>query len=519
MEVVNSTTGDFRDTPGTACDVAIPSGTTTGDWLAAVVMTWGSPREYPEVTIEGFERIGWEEDGQTSDTSNAGHMTVLAREVDGSEDSPLIVETEEPRAIVVVLTTLRGEEITGIDIGDWFQGTYGSGDIVLPSVDVDEEVVLLAAGSGYGGYGAGPTMPLDGWQTRGQIGALSVASRITSASGSTGTVAMPMSGEGYRVGVQVYATTGDDPGPDPEPTGGTMVGPNGGVMRGPNGGVIRRSTTPVPPEQLFPTADSAGLPSGWTPNSTVTTDVQHSTPSAVIEDVRFDGSGGGSGWRWVQAQADNITYRRCHFLNVAMDNFIHGEGRPARNVTYEDCTWEKTTSNVGSGRQVAAGGIHDATLINCKIIGYVEGIQTGATASPATTLALYGCYIEIDLDGITNDVFHGDGIQYIPGNANLTIRWCRIGAPNHADNDASNASVFTQSNTGEVDIDGLIVSGGIWPITITQATTLTNVYVVEDTYSDATPIDVVGSVTGDFSAWMCTLDGNGQPIPGDPITL
>ena len=67
------------------------------------------------------------------------------------------------------------------------------------------------------------------------------------------------------------------------------------------------------------------------------------------------------------------------------------------------------------------------------------------------------------------------------------------------------------------DVDGLLVGGGSYPFRTYMPTKVKDLYVKNNDWVYG-PIDVACSeVTAGWNARLATIDGNGQPVPGNTL--
>jgi hypothetical protein len=242
----------------------------------------------------------------------------------------------------------------------------------------------------------------------------------------------------------------------------------------------------------FPTQANTGTPPGWTPASTVNGNVTVTTPGAVIQDLQVnDGD--------IIVNAAGVTVQRCLLVGGSLQANVNG-------TVFQDCEIRKsaTIPTTDAGNERVGGGYIARRL---KLTGVPEGFRAGGGSSGITGVRIEDCYAQIHWPDVCND-WHGDGLQGYDGPPivvrNMTIDFIETGSC------GGTAPFFVPANQGNtsVDIDRLLLKGGGESFRCGVPGTVTNLFVVR---TGNAPIDVKCSVITQWSAWLCDLDGAGQP--------
>lgn len=138
-----------------------------------------------------------------------------------------------------------------------------------------------------------------------------------------------------------------------------------------------------------PTRANTGLPSGWTPASTISS-LFVPTAGQTYEDIRFDNH--------AESRVANVTYRRCEFRGpaaaaTASNYIVRNNYAGSSNVRYEFCDFIPQTPT----QYTHSIEGHDYTLHRCYFRGAVDGPNVYNTTSPgsASNVTIEGCFIEL----------------------------------------------------------------------------------------------------------------------------
>jgi hypothetical protein len=265
-------------------------------------------------------------------------------------------------------------------------------------------------------------------------------------------------------------------------------------------GAPESSSTPPPPGG-FPNPASTGVPAGWTPAQTVSTDMEIRQPGTVVEDVRFtDGAS-------ISVFADNVTIRRVEMLGGFITN-QYGDA-PAgcgHNMLVENVTFKQAPGGFSAGDYPVIGE-GSYTARNIEVLGRGEGPRL-SDCGPVT---LENSFISIhgaDEGTAACDDVHSDGVQAVYG----------VGATAR-----NNTIIFETScgtapwfvvdpavNTGTYTVDRLLVSGGGYTFRHEVPGNVTGLRIVDNAWVYG-PMDGVDcSRHPSWEAKLVTIDANYQ---------
>lgn len=168
------------------------------------------------------------------------------------------------------------------------------------------------------------------------------------------------------------------PGPGPREGGAAFVDSNASTAAATLEPVAGQSPSPIPTpvlspstppsERAWPNASNTGVPAGWTPASTRTTDLVVTKAGAVIEDVRIVGAS-------LVINAADVTVRRVEIQGGSINNFAGSQCRNGlllEDVSVVRAPGQKTTDD--GFPAIGAGGY---TARRVKIDGRSEGFRVG----------------------------------------------------------------------------------------------------------------------------------------------
>lgn len=298
----------------------------------------------------------------------------------------------------------------------------------------------------------------------------------------------------------------------------------------------------------FPTPDCVGLPPGWTSTATYTTDQTRSGNNIIVENFTMDGA-------VLHITGENVTVRNVRFINGAGINTVTND-YCADNTIIEDSYFS------GSGADWLASGL-DATveeggytLRRVYMDGVYEAVRVGGRNLDnwaCGNVSIEKSYIRVTYPPKCMTTpgwdWHGDGLQFYDGQYSSIkdtvilmdgasgVSECygtapyfladqcntgRSGAPPWTTVECSTIQPWYNNTLAAhgglmADIDGLLVGGGSYPFRTYMPTKVKDLYVKNNDWVYG-PIDVACSeVTAGWNARLATIDGNGQPVPGNTL--
>jgi hypothetical protein len=249
----------------------------------------------------------------------------------------------------------------------------------------------------------------------------------------------------------------------------------------------------------FPTPSSAGVPRGWEPSQTRSSDLVVRTPGAVIEDVLL--TNGAS----IVVDAPNVTIRRVKVQGGRITNYAGP--RCVGRMTIEDTTLEPPA---GADSSVETEGVIDAaayTARRVKIWRRSEGFRLTGNGYPGCApIRIQDSFIKIVIPKGRCDL-HADGIQGYGGPhtsvVNTTIDFTEA--------TCGTAPFFVpknQDNTS-VTVKRLLVMGGGYPFRLGVRGNVTGLKIVNRSWVFG-PIDVACSLVRKWDAAIVTITSDYQ---------
>jgi hypothetical protein len=257
------------------------------------------------------------------------------------------------------------------------------------------------------------------------------------------------------------------------------------------------SSTPPPPGG-FPNPASTGVPAGWAPAQTMSTDLTISEPGTVLEDVRFtDGAS-------ITVAADDVTIRRVEMLGGTINN-VSG-GTCGHNMVVEHVTFKQQSGRFEpSDWPVIGDGSYTARAI--EVDGRGEGLRL-ASCGPVT---IENSFIKIrgaDEGTAACEDVHSDGVQAFDGvgataRNNTIIFETQCGtSPWFVTNPAVNKGTYV--------VDRLLVSGGGTSFRQELPGSVTGLRVVDGAWGYFPLDEMACSSLSSWEAKLVTIDANYQ---------
>jgi hypothetical protein len=217
-------------------------------------------------------------------------------------------------------------------------------------------------------------------------------------------------------------------------------------------GGTKRTTAPTPsgaPLAALPTPSTVGVPRGWAPKQTRTTDLVVKGPGAVVQDVLFQNAN-------LIVDAPNVTIRRVKLEGGMIQN---RPGAACRNgMLIEDTTIGPPPGKRYSEESEGVVSYGGYTARRVKIWRREEGFRVGGRSSGCGPVHIEDSFAKIVVPpGCPGDP-HADGIQGFDGPP-LTVRNTTIDFIEAACGTAPFFVPDQQGNT-TADVDGMLVMGG-----------------------------------------------------------
>jgi hypothetical protein len=257
----------------------------------------------------------------------------------------------------------------------------------------------------------------------------------------------------------------------------------------------------APPPGGFPNPASTGVPAGWEPAQTMSTDLTIREPGTIVEDVRFtDGAS-------ISVFADNVTIRRVEMLGGVITNqYGDAPANCGHNMVIENVTFKQQPGQfVPSDYPVIGEGAYTARAIE------VDGRGEGPRLSDCGPVTLENSFLRIhgaDEGTAACDQVHSDGVQAVAG----------VGATAR-----NNTIIFETScgtspwfvvnpsvNTGTYAIDRLLVSGGGYSFRQEVTASVTGLRIVNDAWVYGPLVEMNCGSISNWDAKLVTIDANYQ---------
>jgi hypothetical protein len=253
----------------------------------------------------------------------------------------------------------------------------------------------------------------------------------------------------------------------------------------------------------FPTAETAGLPAGWSPRRTHTGDLWIRTPGTVVEDLRItDGV--------IYVAAKDVTLRRVDAVGTKVVNDAGGTCGSGLVIEASRFVAGSAPTSDTDEAVIGNGGF---TVRDVVIDGVPEGIRVGA--EQCGDVVIERTFVRITAPDTCGD-WHGDGVQGY-GGGNVTVRQTRIIMSEREDCNGT-APFFYPSGQGNTSltIDGLLVEGGGYPFRAGTPGTVRDLQVVRDSWGYG-PVDVLCSALTTWQAHVVTVSKDGRTARGPAI--
>ena len=260
------------------------------------------------------------------------------------------------------------------------------------------------------------------------------------------------------------------------------------------------SSSPPPPGG-FPNPASTGVPAGWAPAQTMSTDLEIRQPGTVVEDVRFTDAAN------ILVFADDVTIRRVEMLGGFITN-QYGDApvNCGHDMLIENVTFKQQPGQfVPSDYPVIGEGSFTARAIE------VDGRGEGPRLSDCGPVTLENSFLRIhgaDEGTAACDAVHSDGVQAVAAvgatarNNTIIFETSCGTSPWYVGNPAMNSGTYT--------IDRLLVSGGGYSFRQMVTASITGLRIVNDAWVYGPLVEVS---CGSFSNWeakLVTIDANYQ---------
>jgi hypothetical protein len=247
----------------------------------------------------------------------------------------------------------------------------------------------------------------------------------------------------------------------------------------------------------WPNPGNTGVPAGWKPASTRTTNLEVRTAGTVVQDIRLVNAD-------IIVTAKNVTIRRVEIEGGGI--FNNGTGSNCAGLLIEDVSIVKAPGQVttfSDGYVVGPGGY---TARRLKVDGLAEGLRVSDKDRCGPVL-VERSFVRIAAPDSCSGDWHGDGIQGYYGAA-LTVRNSTVDMTGTSKScDGTSPFFYPDQGNTRADVDGLLVKGGLYlGFRLETAGSVRNLMMVR-----GTGLDVGCANLSVWSASEVTADANYQP--------
>lgn len=257
--------------------------------------------------------------------------------------------------------------------------------------------------------------------------------------------------------------------------------------------------TPGEPLSGFPHANNTGVPSGWTPTQTLTSDYRVTTNNAVVENIRLVNAS-------LLIDADNVTVRNVEIQGGVIINDPQGVCRTG--LLIENVSLIRAPGQVTTDTDFPAIGTGGYTARRVRIDGLAEGFRVSGKSIGCGVTVIEDSFARVQAPDICHD-WHGDALQGYDGQA-LTLRnsTFELGETSTCGGTAAFFVPSGQGNTS-VNIDHLLVKGGSYPFRLGVPGSISGLKIVNNSWFYA-PVDVNCAALTDWNAEIVEIDQNYQ---------
>ena len=256
------------------------------------------------------------------------------------------------------------------------------------------------------------------------------------------------------------------------------------------------SSTSTPSSGGFPNDTNTGVPAGWSPTATRSSNLVVSTAGSTVQDIRIVNAN-------LVIDAQNVTVRRVEIQGGRV------EIRAKSGTVLDQVSVIKAPGQVTDSGGTEAIGPGGYTARRVKIDGLPEGFRVGGKSSGFGPVTIEDSFVRVVAPDQCGD-WHGDGLQGYDGPA-VTVRNLTIDFQERS-GCGGTAPFFYPANQGNTsaDIDGLLVKGGGYSFRDGMPGTVRNLKIVNNAWGYG-PIEVRCSVVTGWDAEIVTIDSAYQP--------
>jgi hypothetical protein len=228
----------------------------------------------------------------------------------------------------------------------------------------------------------------------------------------------------------------------------------------------------------FPTRSSVGVPKGWKPAQTRSTDLVVTQNGAVVKDILFTGGD-------LIVKASNVTVKRIKMQGGSISNWAGPECE--NGLLVEDSAFEPPPGQRFSRDSEGVIGVGGYTARRVKIWRRGEGFRVGGRSAGCKSVRIEDSFAKISVPPDCPGDPHSDGIQGVDGPP-LTIVNVTIDFREAACGTAPFFVPDEQGNT-TATVDRLLVMGGGTTFRLGVPGSVSGLRIADGTWDDY-PVDV-----------------------------
>jgi hypothetical protein len=257
--------------------------------------------------------------------------------------------------------------------------------------------------------------------------------------------------------------------------------------------------TPAPGPGVPPTPTNTGVPAGWVPAQTRSSDLTITQPGAVVQDILFTGGN-------LFINAPNVTVRRIKMQGGRISNT---QGGCDNGLVVEDSTFEPPPGQARSDMSDSEGvaGVGGYTARRVKVWNRGEGLRDGGKGDGCGPVRIEDSFIRVTSPSGCGD-WHGDGIQGYDGPP-LTVQNVTIDFVEDLCGGTAPFFVPDQQGNTTADVNGLLVKGGGASFRMGVPGSVRGLKIVDRSWYYF-PVDVKCSLLSVWDAQDVSIDSNYQ---------
>lgn len=254
------------------------------------------------------------------------------------------------------------------------------------------------------------------------------------------------------------------------------------------------------PAVVWPNPATTGVPAGWRPKQTRTTDLKITRAGSVVRDIRLVNAD-------LIVAARDVRVQRVELQGGSIIN----DSTPSCNngLVVENVTLTRGPGQVTRSEDLPAIQAGGYTARRVRIDGRPEGFRVAGKSLDCGRVTIEDSFARVTSPDVCGD-WHGDGVQGYDGPPlvvrNVTLELAQTASC------GGTAPFFYPADQGNtsVEVDGLLVKGGGYPFRLAMPGSVRNLRVVDGSWEYG-PIDVACSLVTAWEAAVVTVGPDYQP--------